>query len=81
MDEALKRAIAIQGGPSNFAAALCITHGAVRKWTRCPSHHVIFVERITGVTREELRPDLYPPRQKYRGPVRVVQVKFQDGKK
>jgi DNA-binding transcriptional regulator YdaS (Cro superfamily) len=62
MDEPLKRAIEAAGGPVSFAAALGINRQAVWKWKRCPAHRIIEVERISGVPREELRPDLYRPR-------------------
>lgn len=37
-----------------------ITHGAVSQWRRVPAERVIDVERVTGIPREALRPDLYP---------------------
>lgn len=43
------------------ARALGITHGAVSQWRRVPADRVIAVEGLTGVSREQLRPDLYPP--------------------
>ncbi|MXV58403.1 hypothetical protein GS537_06430 [Saccharibacter sp. EH60] len=39
------------------------THTSVLKWKRVPAHHVIAVEALTGIPREQLRPDLYPPRR------------------
>ena len=47
--------------PTHLARELGITHGAVFQWDRVPAERVIDVERITGIPREELRPDLYPP--------------------
>ena len=32
----------------------------VTKWQRVPAEHVITVERVSGIKREILRPDLYP---------------------
>ena len=47
-------------GLKRLAAALGITHGAVSQWHRVPADRVIAVERITGIARTTLRPDLYP---------------------
>jgi DNA-binding transcriptional regulator YdaS (Cro superfamily) len=47
--------------PSRLAKELRITHGAVFQWDRVPAERVLEVERVTGIPREELRPDLYPP--------------------
>lgn len=46
------------------ARALKITHGAVSQWRRVPAERVVDVEALTGISREELRPDLYRPRRK-----------------
>lgn len=43
------------------ARALKITHGAVSQWKRVPAERVILVAALTGIPRERLRPDLYPP--------------------
>ncbi len=45
------------------ARALKITHGAVSQWKRVPAERVIVVEALTGIARERLRPDLYPPNE------------------
>lgn len=45
------------------ARALKITHGAVSQWKRVPAERVIVVEALTGIPRERLRPDLYPPNE------------------
>lgn len=42
------------------ARALKITHGAVSQWKEIPPLRVLDVERVTGISRHELRPDLYP---------------------
>lgn len=59
MDAGLKMAIAAAGGPVKFAAKLKIRRQAVSKWKKCPAHRIIQVEKISGIPREELRPDLY----------------------
>ena len=43
-----------------LAAALGITNSAVWQWNVVPPTRVLEVERITGIHRSELRPDLYP---------------------
>jgi DNA-binding transcriptional regulator YdaS (Cro superfamily) len=44
-----------------LAVALGISGEAVNNWKRVPVERVLEVEKITGVPREELRPDIYPP--------------------
>lgn len=61
MDEATKRAIDAMGGPGRLGEALGITGQAVGQWNAVPPRRVLDVERISGVPRHELRPDLYPP--------------------
>lgn len=61
---ALARAIEIVGGPTKMARKLGVTPQAISQWDRAPSGRVIQIEQATGgeVTREDLRPDMYPPR-------------------
>jgi DNA-binding transcriptional regulator YdaS (Cro superfamily) len=62
MSEApLKRALDAAGGPSALGRELGISSAAVSQWEQVPPLRVLDVERITGVPRHELRPDLYPP--------------------
>lgn len=56
----LKRAIAAIGGTRALADALGITPEAIYLWKEVPVLRVLEVERLTGVRREELRPDIYP---------------------
>jgi DNA-binding transcriptional regulator YdaS (Cro superfamily) len=48
------------------ARELGVTRAAVTKWRRVPAERVLAVERISGVSRHDLRPDLYPPPWKER---------------
>lgn len=51
------------GGQSRLARKLGVKPQAVQLWCSTgviPSKRVLDVERITGVSRHELRPDLYP---------------------
>jgi DNA-binding transcriptional regulator YdaS (Cro superfamily) len=38
-----------------------ITSQAISQWRRIPAERVLEVERVTGIPRHELRPDIYPP--------------------
>jgi len=63
MNDALKCAIEKAGGIGKLSRALGIRRQAIYGWHytgRIPAERVIAIERITGVSREELRPDLYP---------------------
>jgi len=61
--EALKHAIDRAGSQGKLADAIGKTQGHVSKWLergRVPAESVLPIERATGVSRHELRPDLYP---------------------
>jgi DNA-binding transcriptional regulator YdaS (Cro superfamily) len=58
--EPLQRAIDAVGGLAGLAGELGITEQAVSQWDEVPPLRVLAVERVTGVPRHELRPDLYP---------------------
>jgi len=57
---ALKRAIVNAGGQAAFARAIGVTAQAVSQWEEVPPLRVLATERISGVSRSDLRPDLYP---------------------
>jgi len=48
---------------STIARECRVTHGAVSQWLRfrIPAERVLDVERASGISRDRLRPDLYPP--------------------
>ncbi|RUU79985.1 Cro/CI family transcriptional regulator [Mesorhizobium sp. M7A.F.Ca.MR.362.00.0.0] len=48
-----------RGRLTEVARACGITHSAVSQWDRVPSDRVLIVERVSGIPRGELRPDLY----------------------
>ncbi len=59
----IQSAIDQAGGIKQLAKQLGITSEAVRKWTagwRVPAERVLEIERLTGVSRHDLRPDIYP---------------------
>ena len=61
MDEALERAKQTAGSTASLARSLGgITSQAISQWKRVPAERVLEIERITGIPRHELRPDIYP---------------------
>ena len=61
--KALKKAIDLAGGQTALAADIGKTQGHISKWLErgyIPAECVLPIERVTGVSRHELRPDLYP---------------------
>lgn len=58
--EALRRAIKAAGGLAELAGPLGISVQAVSQWDEVPPLRVLAVEKLSGVPRGELRPDLYP---------------------
>jgi DNA-binding transcriptional regulator YdaS (Cro superfamily) len=59
-DPILARAIDGAGGVAALAKALDISSQSISGWSRVPAERVLQVERLSGVSRHELRPDLYP---------------------
>jgi DNA-binding transcriptional regulator YdaS (Cro superfamily) len=47
------------GGMAQLAAELGIARQAIYQWKRVPVDRVVEIERITGVSRNELRPDIF----------------------
>jgi len=62
IDKSTAAAITKLGGPSAAGRALGISSQAVGQWRRVPSERVLQVERLTGVSRHDLRPDIYGPK-------------------
>jgi DNA-binding transcriptional regulator YdaS (Cro superfamily) len=58
----IERAKRIAGGTTALAVKLGISKQAVSMWKKIPAERVISIEAATGISREELRPDLYPLR-------------------
>lgn len=58
----LVRAIAVAGSGVALAKAVGVTPMAVSHWKSrgVPAHQVLAIELATGVSRYELRPDIYP---------------------
>lgn len=57
----IDRAIELAGGTQALAEKCGVRYQAVQKWRhRIPAERVLKIEEISGVSRHELRPDLYP---------------------
>jgi TorA maturation chaperone TorD len=61
-DPGLDRAIAAAGGVGALARKIGIAQPSVSNWSRVPAERVLTVEAVTGVSRAELRPDLFAER-------------------
>lgn len=61
-DDGLDRAIDAAGGIAQLARKIGISQPSVSNWTPVPAQRVIAVEAATGVSRTDLRPDLYDER-------------------
>lgn len=60
---AIHRAVEAAGGQKALAAMVGVRYQAVQKWLRSgrvPAERVLTIEAQTGISRHELRPDLYP---------------------
>lgn len=47
------------GGVVALSIKLGLSRGAVSQWSRVPIDRVADVEKLTGIPREELRPDVF----------------------
>ena len=64
-DKALREAIRVVGGTRALARELGIDHAAISRWEfRGRTVRVLEIERITGISRYRLRPDVYGPAPK-----------------
>jgi DNA-binding transcriptional regulator YdaS (Cro superfamily) len=59
-DAGLAAAIKAVGRAFKLADQIGVTPQAVASWKKVPWHRVLEIERITGVSRHVLRPDIYP---------------------
>ena len=59
-DAGLNEAIRAAGGVSQLAEKIGISQPSVSNWHKIPAERVLTVEKVTGIPRSILRPDLYP---------------------
>jgi DNA-binding transcriptional regulator YdaS (Cro superfamily) len=55
-----KRAVLAACSAAQLARLLGISPASISLWRRVPAERVIEVERVTGISRHVIRPDLYP---------------------
>ncbi|MGY8679774.1 YdaS family helix-turn-helix protein [Bradyrhizobium sp. UFLA05-153] len=55
----MQKAIDAAGGIRALARALGRNPALVARWTKVPYDYLLEVERVTGVDREDLRPELF----------------------
>lgn len=55
----IQKATRAAGGQSALAEKLGISYQSIQQWRRIPAERVVDIERVTGIPRRELRPDLY----------------------
>ena len=69
---ALLRALARAGSQTAMADVCGIRQQSVSAWVRnrkpLPAEHVLAIEAATGVSRHDLRPDIYPPHETSQDP-------------
>jgi DNA-binding transcriptional regulator YdaS (Cro superfamily) len=63
MHKGLRKACDKAGGVTALANKLGITRAAIYHWDKVPAERVVEIEKLTGVAREELRPDLFRKRE------------------
>lgn len=71
---ALLKAIEKSGSVTALAEYLGIKSQAVSQWRRAPAKRVLDIERASGVSRHELRPDLYPRPRRGAAPKPVLPI-------
>lgn len=58
-DAGVKAAVKAAGSLRKLGHALGISHQTIALWKRVPDKYILRVEKVTGIDREQLRPDLY----------------------
>jgi DNA-binding transcriptional regulator YdaS (Cro superfamily) len=56
----IERAAAAVGSKSELARLIGVAYQSIQQWSRIPAERVLKIEKVTGIPRHELRPDLYP---------------------
>lgn len=62
--ESLEKAIEVAGGQAALAKICKTSQPRIWNWLhrdkKIPAEYVLTIEKLTGVSRHELRPDIYP---------------------
>lgn len=66
IEQITKAAINAAGGAVAVAQHFGILRSAVYQWKRTPATRVVMLERISGIPRHVLRPDIFPAPEKRR---------------
>lgn len=61
MNKIVAQAAEKAGGVVALARELGIKHTAMYSWRQVPAGRVLDIERITGISRHDLRPDIFGP--------------------
>ena len=66
----VKQAADKMGSVTALARALGIKHPALFRWRQVPAGRVLQIEKLTGISRHDMRPDIYPREDKgnFHGP-------------
>lgn len=59
MRDGVELAVQAAGSMHELGRRLGIAWQSVQQWKQIPANRLIEIERVTGVPRERLRPDLY----------------------
>ncbi len=74
-EKAVEEAVRVAGSLRNVAAKLGVTSQAISQWIRyqkVPPKRVLGLEALSGVSRHEMRPDIYGPEPRIRPSPRSV---------
>lgn len=55
----IKDIVSQAGGTCALARELEISSQAISQWEQVPVKHVLAVEKLTGISRHKMRPDIY----------------------
>ena len=58
-DRGLRLAIEAAGSMGKLGKTLGISAQAIQQWREVPAERIIAIEKVTGIPRERLRPDLF----------------------